>query len=108
MKKFLGLSELLERDVPPQLDGTILACAAIAARRRRMQKRFRIAAGIAAMFCFAAGITLPMLPENDPENTVQLSRSELLAMTDFTSMEQENYAIGITTVQEDLSFDNYI
>lgn len=106
MKKFLGLSKLLERDVPQQLDGTILAYAAIAARRRRMQKKFRIAAGVAAMFCFGAGIALTMLPEKTP--ATGLSSSELLAMADFTSMEQENYAIGVTTVQEDLSFDYYI
>ena len=108
MKKFLGLSELLERDVPQQLDGTILAYAAIAARRRRMQKKLRIAAGVAAMFCFAVGITIHALPEETPAAAVQFSNSELLAMTDFTTLEQENYAIGLTTSQDESNFDNYI
>ena len=108
MKKFLGLSKLLERDVPVQLDGTILAYAAIAARRRKMQKKFRIAAGIAAMFCFGAGIALTMLPENAPEKTVQLSHSELLAMSDFSTLEMDNFSIGITSTPEDINLENYI
>lgn len=104
MKKFLGLSKFLEREVPPQLDGTILTYAAIAARRRRMQKKFRIVAGIAAMFCFAAGITITMMPEEKPAYEVQ----ELLAMNDFTALEQENYTVGMTTVLDELTFDSYI
>ena len=104
MKKFLGLSKFWEREVPPQLDGTILTYAAIAARRRRMQKKFRIVAGIAAMFCFAAGITITMMPEEKPAYEVQ----ELLAMNDFTALEQENYTVGMTTVLDELTFDSYI
>ena len=94
----------MEREVPPQLDGTILTYAAIAARRRRMQKKFRIAAGIAAMFCFASGITITMMPEEKPAYEVQ----ELLAMNDFTALEQENYTVSMTTVLDELTFDNYI
>ncbi|MBO5823029.1 MAG: hypothetical protein J6R86_08455 [Lentisphaeria bacterium] len=106
MKKFLGVSELLERDVPQKLDATVLAQAAIAARRRKSLKRFRIAAGVAAMFCFGAGITLTMLPEKDVRS--ELSQAELLAMNDFSTLEQENYAIGIMSNPEELTFDNYI
>ena len=105
MKKFLGLSPLLEREVPRQLDGTVLAYAAIACRRRKMQKKFRIAAGIAAMFCFGAGVALTMMPE---EKSVQLSNSELLAMSDFTALEMENFSIGITSNSEDMNWENYI
>ena len=108
MKKFLGLSPLLEREVPRQLDGTVLAYAAIAARRRKMQKKFRIAAGIAAMFCFGAGVALTMLPEEKAEKNVQLSNSELLAMSDFTALEMENFSIGITSNSEDMNWENYI
>ena len=106
MKKFLGTAELLEREVPQKLDATVLAYAAIAARRRKSLKRFRIAAGVAAMFCFGAGIALTMLPEK--EVRPQLSQAELLAMNYFTALEQENYAIGIMSASEELTFDNYI
>ena len=106
MKKFLGVSELLERDVPQKLDATVLAQAAIAARRRKSLKRFRIAAGVAAMLCFGAGIKFTMLPEKDVRS--ELSQAELLAMNDFSTLEQENYAIGIMSNPEELTFDNYI
>ena len=106
MKKFLGISELLRREVPQKLDAAVLAYAAIAARRRKFQKRLRIAAGIAAMFCFGIGLTLTMFPEQ--EVRAELSQAELLAMNDFTTLEQENYAIGIMSAPEELTFDNYI
>ena len=56
------------------------------------------------MFCFAAGITITMMPEEKPAYEVQ----ELLAMNDFTALEQENYTVGMTTVLDELTFDSYI
>ena len=106
MKKFLGLSALWEKDVPQKLDATVLAYAAIAARRRKLQKRFRIASGIAAMFCFGAGLAFTIFPK--AEVRPEFSQAELLAMNDFTTFEQENYAIGIMSAPEELTIDNYI
>ena len=107
MKKTLGISSLLEKEVPRHLDNGILAYAAIANRRRtRKQFVLRIAGGIAAAFCLAAGVSVYMIRQ--PEAPRQLSNAELLALTDFTVLEQESYAIGAMTSSDEINFDNYI
>lgn len=106
MKKTLGISEMLERDVPRHLDLGILAYAAIANRRRKVRKTAALFIGIAAMCCCAAGVSLMMLPEK--ETRQELSNAELLALNDFTSLEQASYAIGATVNAADFNSDNYI
>lgn len=106
MKKNLGLKELLNKDVPPALDGSILAYAAISQQRRRKQRKLRIVipAAAAAMLMCAAGIFNFKTGENAKDNSKpqlrqinKISDTELLAMNDFSAMEQEFYTINQLT-----------
>ena len=111
MKKHLGVAKFLEKDVPQHLDTVILIHAALNNRRRRSKKIFRFAAA-ATLLISLAGIGTSWLFER--QETMQAARvtgyssAELLAMTDFTLLEQENYALGSMTSAEESMFDTYI
>ena len=119
MKKNLGLKELLNKDVPPALDGSILAYAAISQQRHRKQRKLRIVipAAAAAMLMCAAGIFKFNAGGGVPAHTTapqlrqmnKISNTELLAMNDFSAMEQDFYTINqLTEVCENSSDSNYI
>ena len=111
MKKHLGVTKFLEKDVPQHLDSVILIHAAISNRRRRSKKIFRFAAA-ATLLVSLAGVGTSWLFERNAEHqsvrSVNYSSAELLAMTDFTSLEQENYAVDSMTSAEESMFDTYI
>ena len=111
MKKHLGVAKLLEKDVPQHLDAVILAHAAINLRRQMRQRFFRIAAAAATLLITLSGIGFA-LASAESETVIQqvqgYSRAELLAMTDFTTLEQENYAVDFTTSAGENMFDSYI
>ena len=112
MKKHLGVAKFLEKDVPQHLDSVILIHAAISNRRRRSKKIFRFAAAATLLISLAGVGSSWLLERNEvvpePYKKVSYSNAELLAMTDFTSLEQENYALGSMTSAEESMFDTYI
>ena len=110
MKKHLGVTKFLEKDVPQHLDSVILIHAAIS-NRRRSRKIFRFAAAATLLISLAGVGTSWLFERNEMRQvtrSVNYSRAELLAMTDFTSLEQENYAVGSMTSAEESMFDTYI
>ena len=111
MKKHLGVTKFLEKDVPQHLDSVILIHAAISNRRRRSRKIFRFAAAATLLISLAGVGTSWLFERNEMRQmtrSVNYSRAELLAMNDFTSLEQENYAVGSITSAEESMFDTYI
>lgn len=118
MKKNLGLKEFLNKDVPPALDGSILAYAAISQQRHRRQRRLRIvipAAAAAMLMCaagifkFQAGEDSGKVPGRQLRQMDKISNTELLAMNDFSAMEQDFYTINqLTEVCENSGDTNYI
>ena len=111
MKKHLGVTKFLEKDVPQHLDSVILIHAAISNRRRRSTKIFRFAAAATLLISLAGVGTSWLFERNEMRqvtHTAGYSSAELLAMTDFTSLEQENYALGSMTSVEESMFDTYI
>ena len=93
MKKYLKLEELTSREVPSELDLRILAAGKLRQQkvlRRRRELRLLSGMAAAAALCIAAGVCL--MPESRGEK--QISKEEyasLLAMSDWTSIEQDNY-----------------
>lgn len=111
MKKHLGVAKMLEKDVPQHLDAVILAHAALTVRRRSQRKIFRIATAAATLLISlsALGIFLFRTERSDAvRQTAEYTSAELLAMTDFTILEQENYAVGSMTSAGENMFDTYI
>ena len=107
MKKYLKLEELTSREVPRELDLRILAAGKLRQQKvLRRRRELRLLSGMAAAaLCVAAGVCL--MPESRGEK--QISKEEyasLLAMSDWTSIEQENYnlhseaALGNSSVAE--------
>ena len=93
MKKNLGINKMFPGNVPSTLDAGILAYAAIRQRQARIRKRIRmILPAAAALFFLSSGVFAILQPGEIKKQT--LSHSELLAMNDFTSLEQESYTIG--------------
>lgn len=112
MKKHLGITKFLEKDVPQHLDSVILAHAAINNRRRQSKKIFRLAAA-ATLLVSLAGFGVLTLGNDGAsvrvqQQQVKFSNAELLAMTDFTLLEQENYAVDSMTSAGENMFDSYI
>ena len=112
MKKHLGITKFVEKDVPRNLDAVILSHAAIALRKRKQTKTFRIVAAAAAMMIaltgtgisfYSGGLQRTIQPRN-----ADYSSAELLAMTDFTILEQENFALDSMTSAGENMIDNYI
>ena len=93
MKKNLGINKMFSGEIPATLDAGILAYAAIRQRQLKMRKYVRmILPAVAALFFLASGVFAILQPGEIKKQT--LSHSELLAMNDFTSLEQESYTIG--------------
>ena len=112
MKKHLGITKFVEKDVPRNLDAVILSHAAISLRKRKQTKIFRIVAAAAAMMIaltgggisfYTAGLQRTVQPRS-----AAYSSAELLAMTDFTILEQENFALDSMTRAGENMIDNYI
>ena len=112
MKKHLKITSFVEKDVPQNLDAVILSHAAITLRKRQRQKTFRIAAAAAAMMIALTGTGISLytagLRNSICPRVNSYSRAELLAMTDFTILEQENFAIDSITSAGENMIDNYI
>ena len=100
MNKLLKSPNLLQQDPPEALDQRILLAGAIAAaRHRRTRKRNFIGAisGIAAAVAIAATAIWQMMPTPKritPNPVMSISEQELLELSDWTTLEQENYNLA--------------
>ena len=112
MKKNLGFKPWLDQEVPSALDSTILSYASIAGKRRLRHRRLRLAtAAAAAVLCCTAGLSFNLFSHRTPERRVQqleLSDAELLALNDFSTLEQELYTIGSMTSAVEQPGETYI
>ena len=99
MKNEMRFQTLIARDVPAELDRRILA----AASKRAAELRFRHArrrgfwagsatAAAAAILVIAGAVLL--LPEMAGNTRPPAPRADLLALSDWTSVEQENYNLS--------------
>ena len=127
MKKFLRLDlPFSGREIPPETDAAILAAAAMRAKSSRKRRMiFKLAfPGVAAAAAAATAISITLLPElpgrtDSPaeiakyqtavlnahptaEAVVVIAPSELLALADTSSLEQESYNLAVMT---DFSMD---
>ncbi len=89
MKKVLPYKNLSEREVPEYLDARILSYAAAAGKRTRGTFRWVWIGSAAAALCIAAftGVFFQMQQRS-------AERSELLAMGDFSRLDQSGYNIS--------------
>ena len=112
MKKILGINKIMQTEVPSTLDAKILAYAAIRQRQQKMRRRVRFllpAAAALAVLCAGAVAFLHLEERSVPRHQLtQLSNSELLAMNDFTSLEQESYTIDLLNYACEDTEESYI
>lgn len=125
MKKFLRLDlPFSGREIPPETDAAILAAAAMRAKSSRKKRMiFKLAfPGVAAAAAAATAISITLLPElpgrtdspaeiakyqtavlnAHPTVEAVIAPSELLALADTSSLEQESYNLAVMT---DFSMD---
>ncbi|MBR7103928.1 MAG: hypothetical protein IKC65_03210 [Lentisphaeria bacterium] len=109
MKKYLKLDALTKAEVPRELDLRILAAGKLrqgALLQRRRKLRF-VFSGAAAAAAFAVALGLCLMPQNQDFRDVSREEyAKLAALSDWTSVEQENYNLsgeifwGSTSVTE--------
>ena len=98
MKKYLKLESLTAKEVPQDLDLRILAAGKLRAgttgkRRKRLRWTISTAAAAAGLL-IAAGICF-VQPEAVFQQKISMEEySHLMAMTDWTDIEQENYNLS--------------
>lgn len=96
MKKLLRPPEMLEREAPEALDRKILLAASVAAARRRGVRRWRFVGALSGMAAAAALAVVTFYPQlaTAPRTRPELSSRELLEISDWTTLEQENYNLS--------------
>ena len=93
MKKNLGINKMFSGEIPATLDAGILAYAAIRQRQLKMRKYVRmILPAVAALFFLASGVLAILQPGEIKKQT--LSHSELLAMNDWSELDQLNFNLS--------------
>ena len=92
MKRILPYSTLSEREVPEAVDFRILARAAARSRTRRLRRRVSIWGGIAAAVAVTALGGVFFQTGNGARSA---ERSELLALGDFSRLDQNGYAMAL-------------
>lgn len=90
MKRTLPYKELSEREVPAAVDARILSYALSKSVKRRRSSRWVWISSAAAAVCIAsfAGVLFQMHQRSAAEH------SELLAMGDFSKLDQSGYNIS--------------
>ena len=90
MKKVLSYVSLSQREVPETLDVRILAYAARRPRQAKFRRRLAWWSSVAAVLCMsaAAGVFMQLGSRGAGE------RSVLLAMGDFSRLDQSSYNIS--------------
>ena len=97
MKEIFGLPK--EMSVPPQLDAKVLSYAHEALRRKQLKRKLSWSFAAAAACLIAAGaLFFPFAGTNAP---AEISHEELLAMADWSTLEQESLDLTM-----EISFDN--
>ena len=95
MKKYLKLKSLTVREVPQELDLRIIAAARLrqgSGQARRKFLRWTISAAAAAAGVFIAiGICFSQVDTGFNPKLTQEEYARLMAMTDWTDIEQENF-----------------
>ena len=100
MSKLLKSPNLLRRETPEALDRRILIAGALAAARHRTARQrhiFGAISGVAAAGAIAAVAIWQMMPDAKPtavERSASISEQELLELSDWTTLEQENYNLA--------------
>mgnify|MGYP003297274745 CR=1 FL=1 len=91
MKRVLPYRELSEREVPASLDARILNHAAARCMAARRKRRWVWIGSAAAALCIASfpGVFFQMQQQRSAEH------SELLAMGDFSRLDQSGYNISL-------------
>jgi hypothetical protein len=90
MKKILPYNNLSQREVPASLDARILAYGSRRCRAAKFRRRLVWWGSVAAAVCLmaAGGIFFQM------EQPVKGSKAELLALGDFSNLDQSSYNIS--------------
>lgn len=96
MKELEHYESLIRRDVPAALDRRILAAARQEAKKLRFRRLFRRwslsgAAAAAAALLIGSGI---FLSQPSPADSHAAENRELLALNDWSRVEQENYNLN--------------
>lgn len=97
MKKYLKLESLIRAEVPQDLDLRILAAAKMrrgASLRRRKLRLVLSGTAAAAAVCIAAGLSFMPQTRQNSKNISSEEYSSLMAMADWTNIEQENYNLS--------------
>ena len=105
MSKLLKSPNLLRRETPEALDRRILLAGAIAAaqhRRARIRRIVGAISGIAAAAAIAVTATWQIYISTGEQTSAQIadhgeravSEQELLVLSDWTTLEQENYNLA--------------
>lgn len=90
MKRTLSFKELSEHDVPDFLDRKVLEYAGRQSRIRKIRASFFRWGAAAAVVILAAGSTVFFALEQ-PKPERELARMELLALADFSRLDQAGY-----------------
>ncbi len=95
MKELEHYESLIRREVPAALDRRILAAARLEAKKLRFRRLFRRCSftGAAAAAALLVGSGLFWLQPDAPEPRPAVDR-ELLALSDWSKVEQENYNLN--------------
>lgn len=90
MKKVLPYNNLSQREVPPSLDDRILAYSVRHCHAARFRRRLVWWSSVAAVICLmaAGGVFMQM------GHPVKGNQAELLAMGDFSNLDQSSYNIS--------------
>ena len=98
---------LTARDVPRELDCRILAAAAQEARRIRHRRIFRITGFWSGAAAAAAGVLIGVAvfqhPQPRPEPRAAGAAPELLALADWSTLEQDNFNLSFELDSGNLS-----
>ena len=95
MKKFLKIESLTQLDPPKELDRRILVAAQSASVRRRWQRRMRrVLSAAAALLLIGGGVLLAPRRAGSAAAGLRPDREQLLAMADWSNVEQDVYNLS--------------
>ena len=94
MKKYLKITQVNEKAVPPELDAAILAAAALQSRRIKFRRNAKIAvsfAAAAALLSVCSTLFISIYGNVPEVKKMRYSQTELAALGDFSAWEQEQF-----------------
>ena len=106
MKKYLNLESLTCAEVPHELDLRILAAGRLRQTALRRRRRLRlIASGTAAAAALLVAAGICVAPGTGGPRTAQEDRASLMALSDWTSVEQAGYNLASEIDSSSSSWD---